>query len=93
MSQIKHVLFFTSIVVHQIIAIFRCDFFHKSVFPETKQNDDETKQIRKTNSYYTSNFISLPYVKFGTHKVQLQTVAFSDPVHVHFFFFHNGIKL
>jgi hypothetical protein len=52
MSQIKHVLFFTSIVVHQIIALFRCDFFHKSMFPETKENDDETKKIWKTNILY-----------------------------------------
>jgi len=43
MSQIKHVLFFTSIVVDQIIALFRCDCLHKSVFPETKEKDDETK--------------------------------------------------
>jgi hypothetical protein len=41
MSQIKHILFFTSIVVYQIITIFRIDFFHKSVLPETKVNCDE----------------------------------------------------
>jgi hypothetical protein len=41
MSQIKHILFFTSVVVYQIITIFRRDFFHKSVFPETKANCDE----------------------------------------------------
>lgn len=45
MSQIKHVLLFTRIVVDQIITFFRCDFLHKSVFPETKENDDETKRI------------------------------------------------
>jgi pectate lyase len=88
MSQIKHVLFFTSIVVDQIIALFRCDFFHKSMFPETKENGDETKQTS-----YTSSFITLTYLKFGTHtKSRLQTTAFSDPVQVQIFFFRNGVR-
>lgn len=41
MSQIKHILFFTSVVVYQIITIFRSDFFHKFMLPETKVNCDE----------------------------------------------------
>jgi len=51
MSQIKHVLFFTSIIVDHIIAFFRCNFFHKSVFPETKENDDETNMKNKRILY------------------------------------------
>jgi hypothetical protein len=41
MSQIKHILFLTNIVVYQIITIFRRDFFHNSVLPENKANCDD----------------------------------------------------
>jgi hypothetical protein len=66
MSQIKHILFFTSIVVNQIIAIFRCDFFYNSVLPETKVNCDENKEIWNTNRPYTSIFMSLRSLKYNS---------------------------
>lgn len=63
MSQIKHILFFTSVVVYQIITIFRRDFFHKSILPETKVNCDE-KTVSDKNCCSTYTVMQLHYLKY-----------------------------